>query len=286
MTFPSDNFGGVPPQYQGNLTFVPSAAYQGGGYYAAYARGAKFSFAQMEGLWDSAGGDPKLAPLMAAIGENESGGYTGAWNSTGATSLWQIEYPGSTPPGVTREQLFNPMTNAKAAVKLSGNTLSGIESNWAGDPALNQKLPHIPPTNNFPPGTGNTGAPGPAPSPIPFFGAFANFFSNPVDALERLGLILFGGVILLVGVSLVAFTPARKGLETIGGIKHDRGSPALSPEDRADRERRMQLAERSSAIGERRVKVTEAREERIGRVARIHGGRTKGREPNPEPIHE
>lgn len=293
MTFPSNNFGGVPSQYQGHLTWVPAPQYQGGGYYAAYGRGRKFSFAEMETLWNDAGGDPKLAGLMAAIGENESGGYVGDWNSTGATSIWEIEYPGSAPPGISREQLFGAAENAQAAVRLSGNTLSGIQSNWRGDPALapGYQIPNIPPAKHVS-GAGsptNSGNANPKQGGgFPFSNFFANLFSNPVDALERLGLIIFGAILLVIGLYIIGSGPARAVGRDFGLLapKKGRGQPVLTPEEQADKERRMQLAERSASIGQRRVAVAESREERIGRKFRTHGGRTGGREPNPEPVHQ
>lgn len=152
MTYPSGNTGGVPPQYRGGETFVPDPAYAGGGYLAAYGKGRHYDYAQLEKIWDDAGGDTALAPLMAAIAGNESGGDAGDWNSTGATGLWQIEYPGSSPPGVSREQLFIPEQNAAAAVALSRNSLAGIRANWAGDAALSGTgvLSGVPPAGTVP----------------------------------------------------------------------------------------------------------------------------------------
>lgn len=152
MTYPSGSTGGVPPQYQGGETWQPDPRYAGGGYWAAYGKGRHYGYAQLEKLWADAGGDTALAPLMAAVAANESGGDAGDWNSTGATGLWQIEYPGSSPPGVSREQLFIPEENAAAAVALSGNSLAGIRANWAGDAALSGTgvLSGVPPAGTVP----------------------------------------------------------------------------------------------------------------------------------------
>ena len=130
MGYPSNITQGVPPAYQGHGVFVADPAYDGGGWWSYPDRGTRYDYAQLQRIWLDAGGSPQLAPTMAAIaGQVESGGWNGAWNSTGATGLWQIEWPSSAPPGWSREMLFNPLDNAKAAVRLSGNNLSGVQSN-------------------------------------------------------------------------------------------------------------------------------------------------------------
>jgi hypothetical protein len=61
-------------------------------------------------LWIQAGGQPRLAPLMAAIAMAESGGDPGAQNPSGASGLWQIlgqPFPGD---------VFDPAVNARMAV--------------------------------------------------------------------------------------------------------------------------------------------------------------------------
>ncbi len=90
-----------------------------------------YSFAQLEQLWIQAGGSQALAPLMAGVAEVESGGNPDAYNPSGASGLWQIEIPvnASHVPGGA-SNVFNALDNAKAAVSLSGNTMSGIQSNW------------------------------------------------------------------------------------------------------------------------------------------------------------
>jgi Transglycosylase SLT domain len=92
---------------------------------------ADYSFAQLEGLWIQAGGSKALAPLMAGVAEVESGGNPRAYNPSGASGLWQIEIPlhSNLVPGGAGN-VFNPLDNAIAAVRLSGNTLAGITSNW------------------------------------------------------------------------------------------------------------------------------------------------------------
>lgn len=92
-----------------------------------------YTFAQLEGLWIQAGGSKALAPLMAGVAEVESGGNPQAENPSGATGLWQIEWPlyrNLVPGATSRQAYFNPQINAAAAVKLSRNTMAGIQANW------------------------------------------------------------------------------------------------------------------------------------------------------------
>ena len=97
---------------------------------------ANLTYSQLEQLWIQAGGSPTLAPYAAATAIVESGGDPTAYNASGATGLWQIEYPGSDVLGYSSAQLDNPLDNAKAAVALSKNTMAGLLSNWtAYEPA-------------------------------------------------------------------------------------------------------------------------------------------------------
>ena len=90
-----------------------------------------YSIAQLEALWIQAGGNPAVAYNMARIAIAESSGNPDAYNPSGATGLWQIEYPGSDVLGYTPAQLDNPLDNAKAAVALYNQSGYGP---WAADP--------------------------------------------------------------------------------------------------------------------------------------------------------
>ncbi|MEU7164337.1 hypothetical protein AB0A70_06780 [Streptomyces morookaense] len=79
-----------------------------------------YSYSELEGFWVDAGGDPKVAPIMAAIALAESSGIDqiqkGQPYSTTGWGLWQIT-PGNSVPQVGIDRaLLNPLTNAKAAV--------------------------------------------------------------------------------------------------------------------------------------------------------------------------
>lgn len=88
------------------------------------------SYSQLEGVWIQAGGSSVTAPVAAAIAIAESGGNPNAHNPNppdDSYGLWQINMLGSMGPS-RRQQfglnsnaaLFDPLTNAKAAVALSG----------------------------------------------------------------------------------------------------------------------------------------------------------------------
>lgn len=70
-----------------------------------------FSYSQLEQLWDQAGGNPSLAPLMAAIAEAESSGNSNATGGVGEKGLWQIN-----PNAWGSLATYDPLGNAKAAV--------------------------------------------------------------------------------------------------------------------------------------------------------------------------
>ena len=87
-----------------------------------------YTLAQLEALWIKAGGNPAAAYNMALIAIAESGGNPNSYNPSGATGLWQIEYPGSQ---VVAGNLYNPSVNAANAVALYNSR--GYEP-WEADP--------------------------------------------------------------------------------------------------------------------------------------------------------
>lgn len=98
------------------------------------------TYNQIENLWVKNGGDPKLAPTMAAIAFAESAGNTQAHNGNASTGddsygLWQINYFNGLYPsrtarfGSPQQLLSDPNRQAQAAVALAqgGRGLS----NWS-----------------------------------------------------------------------------------------------------------------------------------------------------------
>jgi hypothetical protein len=92
---------------------------------------ATYNFSQLEQLWINAGGSHALAPLAAAIAIVESGGDPAANNANGgASGIWQL-IPSNwhlIPGGAANR--YNASDNAIGAVRLSGNTMAGLVSNW------------------------------------------------------------------------------------------------------------------------------------------------------------
>jgi hypothetical protein len=80
---------------------------------------ATLSYSQLEGVWTQAGGDPSLAPLMAAIAEAESSGDPTATNPTDnngtqtSWGLWQISNGDHSEPD---PNWADPLTNARLAL--------------------------------------------------------------------------------------------------------------------------------------------------------------------------
>jgi hypothetical protein len=79
----------------------------------------QFTFAQLEGLWIQAGGDPRYASIAAAVAMAESDGKSDSLgHNPGSTDvgLWQINGPGG---GDLR--YLDPITNVKEAIRQSHN---------------------------------------------------------------------------------------------------------------------------------------------------------------------
>lgn len=90
------------------------------------ASNVQFSYAQLEGIWIQAGGNPQSAAIAAAVAMAESGGHSGASNTNTNGSvdrgLWQINSVHGT------QSTFDIMGNARAAVAISNN--GGNWSPW------------------------------------------------------------------------------------------------------------------------------------------------------------
>lgn len=102
------------PAGAGNTQQVPA----GSGNPPSGAQG-RLSYGQLEDLWVSAGGNPAVKAIAAAIAMAESGGVINAQNhnSNGTTDrgLWQINSSHGS------QSTFDEMGNARAAVAISSN---------------------------------------------------------------------------------------------------------------------------------------------------------------------
>jgi hypothetical protein len=124
---------------------------------------AKWGFADLEALWEQAGGSKALAPVMAAIALAESEGDQNARNPSGASGLWQILLPanaGYVPGGAGN--VFNPLANAKAAVaieKAQGLSAWSTYTNGAYKKFYKGGVPPSTLQQDNPPGGGLLGLP-------------------------------------------------------------------------------------------------------------------------------
>lgn len=127
-------------------------------------------------------------------------------------------------------------------------------------------------------------------------GAVASDFGS-ADFWERAALIIFGGLLILVGIIILALPAGTKAVEMGAGVSRDvraiqrltggggdssGNSGGPTPEEREDRQRRLALAEENTRIGAEKVRIQGLREERLN----LNRGKHKsGREPNPNPAH-
>lgn len=120
------------------------------------------------------------------------------------------------------------------------------------------------------------------------FGGVWDFFTNPTDALERLGLIIFGGIIVIVGLVVLASgtrggkavaAGATRGVSSqVSGIIG--GGKAQNAQRREDQQRRLGIAEKANELGERKLSLKEQREHRLEAAANIKRP-AKGRHAKP-----
>jgi hypothetical protein len=174
-----------------------------------------FSYGQLESLWIQAGGSKALAPLMAAIALAESGGNSAAMNYTdnGGTQtsvgLWQV----STGTHQFPSSWTTPLGNAQEAVaKYKSQGLSAWGTYTSG--AYKQFYKGGVNPSALPQGGGG-GQASLTSSPL---GNIGGDLINSVlsglglgsltDLFKRLGLILLGGLIILVGIGILVSKPA------------------------------------------------------------------------------
>ena len=210
----------------------------------ATTQGQTFSYAQLEQLWEQAGGTPSYAPLMAAIAEAESGGHSWENNTTdnGGTQtswgLWQISDGTHNQPV---PNIDDPLTNAKAAVakfNSQGLTawgtydsgayrkfLGGADSNPAGTVTLDSSasspggqsspiggIPNTMPTNPGLSGASLTDPFGALTAQVQWLGEFAGW------AIFILIIFQLGIVLLILGTVLFALVLLGKSPTDLTGV--------------------------------------------------------------------
>lgn len=259
---------------------------------------SNLSYSQLEGLWIHAGGSSALAPVMAAIALAESSGNPGAVNPNdnggrqSSFGLWQISNGTHSPPA---SNWNNPQVNASLAVAKYHNQGLGAWGTYTSGVYKKFLQGNVPPSGNFPNGPGSGGA-GSGPFGLSTLASFlgggplAQFVTDPIDALERIGLVIFGSILILVGIFILAMPAGSRALGTAAGTSRDfRAAGALlggtsgppSDDRKIERQERLQLAQRNVALGERKQNFRESREARLAR-GRRHIAR---KEPNPNPQH-
>jgi len=117
------------------------------------------------------------------------------------------------------------------------------------------------------------------------------------DFWERAALVVFGAALIIVGIIILALPSAIKGAQTVGSVSRSAtalgnalpggGSGGPTEEEKEDRNRRLELAERNAAVGETKAKTQQMREERLslGRPHKSTPEHDAGNEPNPHPVH-
>lgn len=195
------------------------------------------SYANIEGLWIQAGGSPALAPLAAAIAMAESGGNPNAHNAKppdDSYGLWQINMIGSLGParrktfGISSNTaLYDPLTNAKAAVAVSGNKSFAAWSTFGSGAYKRYLNGSVPPDMNAGGATGGTGSDGGAvqasvqDSIMSSVYKLANVAGNMVvegGALVGGGILVAAGLYMLFrGTDVTGAGAAISAIRTVGG---------------------------------------------------------------------
>lgn len=117
-------------------------------------------------------------------------------------------------------------------------------------------------------------------------GIGAAFGSSIKSDLERIGLVVFGGLLILVGLVILAApaaksvvsgaTSAKRSATTLG-LTGNSGSTGPDP---ADVQRRQDIAERSLALGEQKAQLARQREQRLALRSNVQAP-AKGRHAKP-----
>lgn len=199
------------------------------------------SYSQLKGLWIKAGGNPDDADVMAAIAMAESGGRPEAHNPNAATGdnsfgLWQINMLGNMGPerrkrwGLSSDRdLFDPLTNAKAAVSLS----SGGKNKTPWTMFTNGKYRDFL-TSGVTPDMNAGGALDGVVTPTSFEDDVAGLFKPIWQMFGNVGnkvyfstLIILGALLMMIGLLMLvretpvpgAFGAFGKAAKVIGGVK-------------------------------------------------------------------
>jgi len=242
--------------------------------------------------FDREGGGGVNNPLNTTL---RTSGSTGSINSAGVQSYSSPQAGASADAATISSGTYpNILADLKSGVGLIGQpNIAGELQTWSGggyssvygSPSVN---PSTPPSNaqttSF------------SLNPLSVFQSFGNFFTDltSADMWERIALMFFGFFLIGVGLIILASGPtlqalgitARvgRGARSIGrtfGASSSSGGP--TPEEQADRSRRLELAEFNAQTGRQKVENVRLREARLSNARPVRHRET---EPNPEPLHE
>jgi len=204
-------------------------------------------------LWAS---NPEVAAERAVIMAEQPGGPFPSGNTPtgyGSEGVDVVNQRWTQTQGILQGN-FSPGTAASTTSFLPGNPLDWIKQFLLG------------PLAPFVGGNSGSGALG-------ALGKILNFLSNPTDALERIGLILFGAVLILVGLFVLSQgTTAGKAARQValapagGAATRIRGAASGA---NAARQKQVGLQSKAMQIGERRVAVQEQRQARLSANAQL-----------------
>lgn len=233
------------------------------------------------------GGGGQNNPLNTTL---KTTGYSGSINSVGVAS-YATSAEGAQADAATIGGGGYPAISAalKSGAGIVGSTDSNVASElskWSGGGYTSVTGSGTPaPPNNATLTSANSL------NPLSGLENLNTFFGDLIsaDLWERALLMMLGALLILIGLVILAAGPASTilglGAKTgrqVGAIgRLFGGSKDTGPteEEKADRARRLSLAEQNTEIGRQKVSVQMMRERRLS------GGRHSGAEPNPEPVH-
>lgn len=200
-----------------------------------------YSYSQLEALWKKAGGNPVMAPLMAAIAEAESSGNPNATNPTDnngtqtSWGLWQISNGTHAQPA---PNILNPLVNAEQAVKKYhsqglgawGTYTSGAYKKYLGGAGT---APSSGTSSSGTSGISTTGAfgiPG-LPSQLDPSYDFAVLGKDLASIAEKFALVLLGGALILLGLYTMLKDNDSSPNAPGGSTKSSGGTPGVEGDE-------------------------------------------------------
>lgn len=168
---------------------------------------ATYSYAQIEGAWINAGGPSNVAPIMAAIAEAESGGsdviQQGQPYSSTGWGVWQITPGNSVPSAGVDNQLLTLATNAKAAVAKYQSQGLGAWTTYTSGEYNKFMQSNVTPVATQASAASGTGVSSTIAGTLLSGLMDALGISDVKDFLERGAFIVFGAVLILIGLFYV-----------------------------------------------------------------------------------